>query len=62
MNGSTLAIILQNRACTGNNNLHCTYNRTFTPQGDEISVLAIRNATLAVFFDILEDVSAIFVF
>ncbi|CAF0803870.1 unnamed protein product [Rotaria sordida] len=54
-NGSTVSIILQNRACGPDNNLHCTYNRTFIPQADEIFVLAATNASLAVFFDVLED-------
>ncbi|CAF4625035.1 unnamed protein product, partial [Rotaria sp. Silwood2] len=54
-NDSTVSIILQNRACGTDNNLHCTYNRTFTPQTDEEYILAARNATLAVFFDVLED-------
>ncbi|CAF3722685.1 unnamed protein product [Rotaria sp. Silwood1] len=54
-NDSTVSIILQNRACSTDNNLHCTYNRTFIPQADETSVLAARNTTVAVFFDVLED-------
>ena len=56
-NGSTVSIILQNRPCNSDNNIHCTYNRTFAPQTDEIFVLAATNTTLAVFFDVLEDVN-----
>ncbi|UJR31699.1 hypothetical protein I4U23_019179 [Adineta vaga] len=52
---TTVSIILQNRACNSDNNLHCTYNRTFTIQTDETNVLAAVNATLAVFFDVLEN-------
>lgn len=50
-------MILQNRACSSNNNLACTYNRTFTPQTDEINVLSATNATLVTFFDVLENVN-----
>jgi hypothetical protein len=49
--------VLQNRACNRDNNLNCTYNRTFIAQTNEVFVLAATNATLAVFFDVLENVS-----
>ena len=49
-------MVLQNTACESNNNLRCTYNRTFTPQTDEINILSATNATLVAFFDILENV------
>ncbi|CAF1203494.1 unnamed protein product [Adineta ricciae] len=52
---ATIAILLQNRACNNDNNLHCTYNRTFTLRTDETDVLLTDNATLAVFFDVLEN-------
>ena len=51
-----MAIVFQNRACDPDTNSPCTYNRTFVPQTDEISVLAANNVTLAVFFDIAENV------
>jgi hypothetical protein len=49
------SIILKNQECVGNQT-QCTYNRTFKPKDEEIYVLAITNATLAVFFDVLENV------
>lgn len=49
-------MILQNRACDPEINHPCTYNRTFTLQTDESFVLAANNASLAVFFDISENV------
>ncbi|CAF3784225.1 unnamed protein product [Adineta steineri] len=55
VSGNIVPIILQNRACEGDANSPCTYNRTFTPQGEESFVLAATNATMAVFFDILEN-------
>lgn len=54
--GNAVSIVLQNRACSSDNNFVCTYNRTFTPQTDEVIVLGATNATLAVFFDVLENV------
>jgi hypothetical protein len=54
---TTLPIILQNGACSSDNNLHCTYKRKFAAQTDELFVSAATNATLAVFFDVLENVS-----
>lgn len=53
---SNVAGVLQNRACEPDTNGPCTYNRTFTPQTDEILVSTAKNATLAVFFDISENV------
>lgn len=50
-------MILQNSACSSNNNLVCTYNRTFTPQTNEVNVLSITNTTLVAFFDVLENVN-----
>ena len=49
------SIILKNQECIGDK-VPCTYNRTFTPKDEEIFVSAITNATLAVFFDVLENV------
>ena len=57
INGSIRALILQNRACGSDNSLVCNYNRTFTPQTDETAVLAVTNTSLAVFFDVLENVN-----
>jgi len=54
--GNTISILLQNRACIGDITTLCSYNRTFLPQTDESFVLATTNATLAAFFDILENV------
>ena len=54
--GSTVPIVLQNRPCESDVNTPCTYNRTFTPQGEESFILAATNATMAVFFDVLENV------
>ena len=56
--GSAMSVVLQNRACEQDTTSPCTYNRTFTPQTDEIFVLAATNATLAVFFDVLENVGS----
>ncbi|CAF0965831.1 unnamed protein product [Adineta ricciae] len=53
--GSTVPIVLQNRPCESDVNTPCTYNRTFTPQGEESFILAATNATMAVFFDVLEN-------
>ncbi|UJR14976.1 hypothetical protein I4U23_001955 [Adineta vaga] len=53
--GSTVPIVLQNRACESDATTPCTYNQTFTPQGEESFVLAATNATMAVFFDVLEN-------
>ena len=50
------SIILKNQECVPDKN-PCTYNRTFTPKDEEIFVSAITNATLAVFFDVLENVN-----
>ncbi|CAF1075834.1 unnamed protein product [Adineta ricciae] len=52
---ATIPILLQNQACNSDNNLHCTYNRTFTLRTDETDLLFTDNATLAVFFDVLEN-------
>jgi len=49
-------MVLQNRACSSNNNLNCDYNRTFIPQPVEINILSVTNATLVAYFDILENV------
>jgi hypothetical protein len=49
------SIVLKNQECIGDKT-PCSYNRTFTPKDEEIFVLAITNATLAVFFDVLENV------
>jgi hypothetical protein len=54
--GSTVSIVLENRAYEGDTNSSGTYNRTFIPQTKESFVLAATNATLAVFFDVLENV------
>lgn len=54
--GANVPIILQNRACEGSAASPCTYNQTFIPQEKESFVLAANNATLAVFFDVLENV------
>lgn len=51
-----MSIVLQNRACESDATTPCSYNRTFTPQTDEVFVSAATNATLAVFFDISENV------
>ncbi len=48
-------IILKNQECIADKT-SCTYNRTFTPRDEETFVSAITNATLAVFFDVLENV------
>lgn len=50
---NSTSVILKNQQCIDTNT--CTYNRTFTPKEEEIFVSAITNATLAVFFDILEN-------
>jgi hypothetical protein len=60
LTNNTISIILQNRACISDINSPCSYNRTFIPQGEETFVLATTNATLAVFFDILENVKIFF--
>ncbi|CAF3888433.1 unnamed protein product, partial [Adineta steineri] len=52
---STVSIILKNRPCNSDNNLFCNYNRTFAVQTDEVFVLSASNATLAAFFDVLEN-------
>lgn len=52
---NTTSIILKNQECVADKN-PCEYNRTFTPKDEEIFVSAITNATLAVFFDVLENV------
>ena len=49
------SIILKNQECVADK-ATCKYNRTFTPKNEETIVLAITNATLAVFFDVLENV------
>ncbi len=48
-------IVLKNQECVGNKSI-CDYNRAFIPKAEEIFVSAITNATLAVFFDVLENV------
>ncbi len=55
---NTISIILKNEACAGGTTA-CTYNRTFTPKEEETFVSAITNATLAVFFDVLENVKSL---
>lgn len=51
---NSTSVILKNQQCIDTTT--CTYNRTFTPKEEETFVSAITNATLAVFFDILENV------
>lgn len=55
LSNSTVSMLLRNTACGSNNNLVCTYNRTFTPQTDELNVLSVTNVTVSAFFDILEN-------
>ena len=50
-------MILKNVKCTSQNNINCTYSRTFEPQNIETIVLSATNATLVAFFDILENVN-----
>jgi hypothetical protein len=52
-----MPMILQNSPCAVINNISCTYNRTFVPQTDEASLAEATNTNLAVFFDLLENVS-----
>lgn len=51
-----VSIILKNQECVPDKN-SSNYSRTFTPKDEEIYVSAITNATLAVFFDVLENVN-----
>ena len=59
LTGSTVPMILQNTPCEVVNNISCTYNRTFVPQTDETSLAEATNTNLAVFFDLLENVSSL---
>ena len=53
-----MTMVLQNQRCDGSSNMTCSYNRTFVPQIEETSLSEVTNASLAAFFDILENVSS----
>ncbi|CAF2148938.1 unnamed protein product [Rotaria magnacalcarata] len=55
LSGGNVPIVLLNRGCEAIGNATCSYNRTFIPQTQEKFVLAATNATVAAFFDILEN-------